>query len=131
MAKQNSAKSFFERARARGSENNKDSIISGTIIVNVGYLPIRWSNGRWKNAVHRVSEPPRWKEQGLQGSKINDILRRDGGGIETIPERYSIAYFSALDPATVVEPLSCCCRDQAPKKPINDGEYVRLLGRGG
>jgi hypothetical protein len=26
MTKQNSAKSFFKRARARGSENNKDSI---------------------------------------------------------------------------------------------------------
>jgi hypothetical protein len=26
MAKQNSAKNFFERARAKGSENNKDSI---------------------------------------------------------------------------------------------------------
>src|SRR5271170_6074782 len=36
MAKQNSAKSFFERARARDSENNEDSIIPGTIIVNVG-----------------------------------------------------------------------------------------------
>jgi hypothetical protein len=26
MAKQNSAKNFFERARAKGSENNKDSV---------------------------------------------------------------------------------------------------------
>jgi hypothetical protein len=59
-----------------------------------------------------------------QGSKIDDTPG-GRGNVGTIPERYSIAYFSAPDPATVVEALSCCCRDRAPKKSINAGEYLR------
>lgn len=84
----------------------------GTILVNVGYLLMRWSNGHWKNTIHRVSEPPHWKDQ---------------GSADAIPERYSIAYFSAPDPATVVEALPCCCGDQAPKrwKSVNAGDYLR------
>ena len=84
---------------------------------------MRWSNGRWKNTVHRVSEPPRWKQPGLHG--FDDTAERGGGGMEMIPERYSIAYFSVPDPATVVEALSCCCGDQAPRKPIHTGDYLR------
>lgn len=30
----------------------------GTVSVNVRYPLMRWSNGRWKNTIHRVSEPP-------------------------------------------------------------------------
>lgn len=92
----------------------------------MGYLLIRWSNGRWKNTVHRVSEPPAWKEQGLQDLKCNDTTERASGNVEAIPERYSIAYFSAPDPATVIEALPCCYGDQAQRwKPINAGEYLR------
>lgn len=84
-----------------------------TIIVNVGYLLMKWSNGRWKNTVHRVSEPPHWREQGLQGSNLGE---RGGGGVEEIPERYSIACFSSPDPETIIK---------APGKPIDVGEYLR------
>ena len=89
-----------------------------TILVNVGYLLMKWSNGRWKNTVHRVSEPPRWKERGTaEGSS---------GRVEPIPERYSIGCFGAPDPATVIEALPCCCENQTPRwKPINAGEYLR------
>jgi isopenicillin N synthase-like dioxygenase len=43
-----------------------------------------------------------------------------------IPERYSVAFFSFPDAATIVEPLPTCCSEQAPKKwsPINAGEYL-------
>jgi len=101
--------------------------IPGTIIVNVGYLLMKWSNGRWKNTVHRVSEPPHWKKQVVQGSNSNDIAEAGGRSMAAIPERYSIACFSAPDPATIVEALPCCCGDQAPKrwKPVNAGEYLR------
>lgn len=96
-----------------------------TIIVNVGYLLMRWSNGRWKNTVHRVSEPPR-KEQSLQGSTCKDDVERGSSNVDAIPERYSIAYFSAPDPTTIVEALPGCVREQAPRwKPINAGEYLR------
>ncbi len=97
----------------------------GTIVVNVGYLLMRWSNGRWKNTVHRVSEPPHWKEQDLQGSKLSETTRSGRGNGDVIPERYSIACFSAPDPATTVQALPCCCKDQASRwKPINAGEYL-------
>ena len=99
----------------------------GTGLVNVGYLLMRWSNGRWKNTIHRVSEPPLWKEQGLQGSKCNDTGDRSNDSGKLIPERYCTAYCSSPDPATVVEPLPRGYGDQLPRrwKPINAGEYLR------
>lgn len=37
---------------------------SGTIVINVEYLLMRWSNERWKTTVHRVSESLfQWKEK--------------------------------------------------------------------
>jgi len=80
------------------------------ILVNVGYLLMRWTNGKWKNTVHRVSEPPAHQEVG--DSKM-------------IPRRYSIAFFSFPDTETIVEPLPICCSDQEPNwAPINAGEYL-------
>lgn len=84
----------------------------GTVLVNVGYLLMRWSNRRWKNTIHRVSEPPLWKEQGSQSSKCHDTGERSNDSGESIPERYCIAYFSSADPATVVEALSRCYGDR-------------------
>jgi isopenicillin N synthase-like dioxygenase len=86
-----------------------------TILVIVGYLLMRWTNGRWKNTVHRVMEPP----------STNDKKKAEGDNSELIPERYSIAFFSFPDAETDVEPLDSCCSDQEPKrwKPINAGNY--------
>ncbi|KAF2725938.1 Clavaminate synthase-like protein [Polychaeton citri CBS 116435] len=94
----------------------------GTIVVNVGYLLMKWTNGRWRNTVHKVSEPPRHTNRSSQSSKIDD---GDSKNERDIPERYSTAYFSAPDPTTVVEAFQCCCNDEAPSKPINAGEYLR------
>ena len=100
--------------------------IPRTVTVNVGYLLMKWSNGRWKSTVHRVLEPHRLKDQGSQDSSFKNIAEERGGSVETIPERYSIAYFGAPDPATIVEALPYCCGDQAPRwKPVNAGEYLR------
>ena len=87
-----------------------------TILVNVGYLLMRWTNGRWKNTVHRVSEPP-------SASATN---ARESNDLGSIPERYSVAFFSFPDAETNVEPLDSCCSDQVPKRwgPINAGEYL-------
>jgi len=85
----------------------------GTIVINVGYLLMRWSNGRWKNTIHRVSEPPH--------------RASEGGMDKMIPERYSIAFFSDPDPTAVVEALPGCWNDEVPKRwgPIEAGEYLR------
>lgn len=65
------------------------------------------------DTVHRVSEPPRWREQGLRGSNVEE---RGGGGVEEIPERYGVAYFSAPGPETII---------RVPGKPIDVGECLR------
>jgi isopenicillin N synthase-like dioxygenase len=100
----------------------------GTIVVNVGYLLMRWSNGRWKNTVHRVSEPSRkWKELHSQNSSFCESPKSDDGGAEEmIPERYSIAFFGNPDPETTVEALPGCWDKEVPKKwnSINAGEYL-------
>jgi isopenicillin N synthase-like dioxygenase len=87
-----------------------------TILVNVGYLLMRWTNGRWKNTVHRVSEPP----------LANRTNAHESDDLGLISERYSIAFFSFPDAETNVESLHSCCSDQAPKRwgPINAGEYL-------
>ena len=84
----------------------------GTVVVNVGYLLMRWSNGRWKNTVHRVVEPP--------GSS-------ESNGDGTTPARYSIPFFAAPDSATVVEALPGCWSEEVPKrwKAISAGDYLR------
>ncbi|PVH90946.1 Clavaminate synthase-like protein [Periconia macrospinosa] len=89
----------------------------GSILVNVGYLLMRWTNGRWKNTVHRVSEPPH---------PVSNKVAQETGDQEIIPERYSIAFFSFPDEVTIVEPFTSCCNDQTPKRwgPINAGQYL-------
>lgn len=83
----------------------------GTVVVNVGYLLMRWSNGRWRNTVHRVVEPP----------------ELESGGDGMTPARYSIPFFAAPDPATVVEALPGCWSEGLPKrwKAISAGDYIR------
>lgn len=83
----------------------------GTVVVNVGYLLMRWSNGRWKNTVHRVVEPPN--------------PGRDGD--EMTPARYSIPFFASPNPATVVEALPGCWSEKVPKRwrPICAGDYLK------
>ena len=83
----------------------------GTVVVNVGYLLMRWSNGRWKSAVHRVVGPANLKA---------------GEDDETLPDRYSVPFFASPDPQTVVEALPGCWSVEVPKrwKAIHAGEYL-------
>lgn len=84
----------------------------GTVVVNVGYLLMRWSNGRWKNTVHRVVEPPSSSES---------------SGNEMTPARYSVPFFASPDSATVVEALPGCWSEEVPRrwKAISAGDYLR------
>jgi len=72
--------------------------IPGTVLVNVGDLMERWSNGRWKSTVHRVVAPPEAQDDGL------------------CKARYSIPFFATADPDTVIEALPGCWDDENPKK---------------
>jgi isopenicillin N synthase-like dioxygenase len=86
------------------------------ILVNLGYLLMRWTNGWWKNTVHRVSEPP-----SADGREVNEGLKE-----EMASERYSIAFFSFVDVKTNIEPFGSCYDEQVPKnwESINAGKYL-------
>ena len=99
--------------------------IAGTVVVNVGYLLMRWSNGRWKSTIHRVVEPP---IERTEEGKPTEASEANGESINgTSPERYSIPFFAAPDPATTIEALPGCWSESMPKKwqPINAGDYLR------
>ena len=67
---------------------------TASILVNVGYLLMRWTNMRWKNTVHRVSEPPR---------SLSTDIAKGVGDLELIPERYSIAFFNQPSRDTLIQ----------------------------
>jgi isopenicillin N synthase-like dioxygenase len=99
--------------------------VPGTVVVNVGYLLMRWSNGRWKNTIHRVVGPP-----SLPVSANGDNPRAiglDAGSLEdTTPGRYSIPFFASPDSETMIEALPGCWSKGVPKrwKPINAGDFL-------
>jgi isopenicillin N synthase-like dioxygenase len=80
------------------------------VIVNIGDLMERWSNGRWKSTVHRVVAPP----------------EREPGDV--CPPRYSVPFFATADPETVIEALPGCWGDGNPKRfeAITAWGYVQL-----
>lgn len=77
--------------------------VEGTVLVNIGDLMQRLTNGRCKSTVHRVKGPP---------------TAKDG----MLPSRYSIPFFVHPDPDTVIEPIT---RDGEEKmyKSIVAGEW--------
>lgn len=75
----------------------------GAVLVNVGYLLMVWSNRRWRNTVHRVSEP--------------EVAERKEGDLDgMVPDRYSMAYFCSPDSSAVIEPFPSCCCEENPKR---------------
>ncbi len=103
--------------------------VPGTVVVNVGYLLMRWSNGRWKNTIHRVTGPPSILMRGVSTDSDNPRITKSDVGLleDTVPERYSIPFFAAPDPETMIEALPGCWSENMPKrwKPINAGDYLR------
>lgn len=83
--------------------------VEDAVLVNVGDLMERWSNGRWKSTVHRVVSPPDRK-----GSSESDGVGKDAEGM--LPDRYSIPFFATADPDTLIEALPGCWSAQNPKK---------------
>jgi len=94
--------------------------IPGTVLVNVGDLMERWSNGRWRSTVHRVVAPPPDPERGTQGQQ--------GDGEEVCKARYSIPFFATADPETMIEALPGCWDEKNPKKhePVTAWGYVQM-----
>lgn len=105
-----------------------------TVIVNVGYLLMRWSNGRWRNTIHRVVEPPLLSQGTVlsdsDASSKNEVDARIPDDVS--PERYSIPLFAAPDPETIIKVLPGCWTEEIPKKwgSINAGNYLRRKREG-
>jgi isopenicillin N synthase-like dioxygenase len=91
--------------------------VPGAVLVNVGDLMERWSNGRWKSTVHRVVAPP---------AVANSVGA--GEEDELCKARYSIPFFATADPDTVIEALPGCWGDENPKKfeSVTAWEYVQM-----
>jgi len=106
----------------------------GTVLVNVGYLLARWSNGRWKNTVHRVSEPPSSAREHVLDKSNNSGGQEENGvsATDMIPARYSIPFFASPDLETIVEALPGCWSEEVPKrwKPVSAGDYLRKKREG-
>jgi isopenicillin N synthase-like dioxygenase len=103
--------------------------VPGTVVVNIGYLLMRWSNGRWKNTIHRVMGPSSLPMQEVSTSPDNPrTIGMDAGCLEGIsPGRYSIPFFASPDPEAMIEALPGCWSQDVPKrwKPINTGDFLR------
>lgn len=92
--------------------------IPGTVLVNIGDLMERWSNGRWRSTLHRVVAPP------VDPGKINGSTE----GNQICKARYSIPFFATADPETVIEALPGCWSEENPKKyeSVTAWDYVQM-----
>ena len=115
--------------------------IRGTVIINVGDLLERWSNGRWKGTVHQVRIPSHVLKELMEESSehANGHINGDTNGHTNghtngvngnhgdvmLPSRYSIPFFTVANEDVVVEALPGTWSDSNPKKypPIKAWEH--------
>ena len=102
--------------------------VPGTVVINVGYLLMRWSNGRWKNTIHRVMGPSSipMRQASTDSDNPRTATPEVGSLAGMTPERYSIPFFAVPDPETMIEALPGCWDEDMPRrwKPINTGDYL-------
>jgi isopenicillin N synthase-like dioxygenase len=97
--------------------------VPGAVLVNVGDLMERWSNGRWRSAVHRVGPPP----QSGAMSGVSDRAKDDEEGSVCLP-RYSIPFFATANSDAIIDALPGCWGPDRPKRypSVTAGEYVQM-----
>ena len=80
--------------------------IPGAFVINIGDLMARWTNDRWRSALHRVVNPP--------------------SGLRTTTRRQSIAFFHNANYDCRVECLSSCLTSgESPRySPVLAGPYL-------
>ncbi|KAI9860665.1 MAG: hypothetical protein M1824_002956 [Vezdaea acicularis] len=102
--------------------DDKDGL--NTVLVNVGDMLMRWTNGILPSAEHRVGLPS------LPPSSTSSPASSAQPSL--IPARFSIPYFVAADADTLVTPFASCVSESRPRRyvPVTQGEYGRVRGRG-
>ena len=78
----------------------------GALVVNLGDMMQRWTNGKWVSTMHRVVTP----------ENLHDAMSR----------RISIGYFMHPDYDAKIECLPSCEGDGAKYAPITAGDHIRL-----
>lgn len=73
--------------------------VQGAVIVQVGDMLEKQSNGRWRSALHRVAAPTLTAEEGIDQSPVI---------ADTLKDRYSVAFFVYPDFKTRIEALPEC-----------------------
>ncbi|KAI1250692.1 hypothetical protein MGN70_007749 [Eutypa lata] len=93
--------------------------MKNALVMNVGDLLMRWSNDGLKSTLHRVTLPPV-----QMNSPIGEKLMTKS--------RYSIPYFVAPDPTSVIECLPMCSHEGNPPKyePVVQEDYRRMRAKG-
>lgn len=84
--------------------------IPGTVIVQLGDMLEKQSNGRWRSALHRVTAPPPVPNQATGSNDEKDLLQ----------DRYSIAFFVYPDFETKIETLPGC-KEKGPWNSLDWG----------
>jgi isopenicillin N synthase-like dioxygenase len=74
--------------------------VENSIVMNIGDMLMRWSNGIIMANLHQVVAPP---------TNIN--------GSDFLAERYSIAFFCNANKETLLECLEPCCQSEAAQVP--------------
>ncbi|MEO0349122.1 MAG: 2-oxoglutarate and iron-dependent oxygenase domain-containing protein [Cyanobacteria bacterium P01_A01_bin.15] len=87
-------------------------VVCDTILINIGDLMERWTNGVFRSTRHRVRLP-----QGVQAQDNSTSLG---------PGRNSIAFFCQPDADVDIVCLPTCSDDQNPPKypPVKSGDYL-------
>jgi isopenicillin N synthase-like dioxygenase len=85
---------------------------AGELVVNLGDMLARWTNGRWKSTLHRVANP----------ANLEDAQENAGS------RRQSIGYFMHPNFDAQIECLpSCLDPDEKPRHaPITAGEHIAM-----
>lgn len=73
--------------------------MQGAIIVQVGDMLEKQSNGRWRIALHRVTAPKLTAKEEFDRSAVD---------VDTLKDRYSVAFFVYPDFKTKIEALPGC-----------------------
>lgn len=91
--------------------------VPGAVVVHVGDLMERWTNGYYKATLHRVVAPP-------AGTSENE-----SHGDVICPPRYSIPFFATVNPDFMIDALPGTWNESdRPKRyePISASDYVQM-----